>query len=957
MPRYFRDSLLVGADFDVDLISGSGVRVSATDDQSNKVARYTLNAGAVGLVSYAVQKDGALYRVIRADAVDLGTYTEFGGIVAAVDADAGTHEVLLQITQPCGIIPVTTQAAWPSGRSKPFRVRCDLKYGNGIALSDTVRSVFRVDSGTSVSNMRSYDWFWWEQGTLDPNYLSWTTSRDPDAFFGIKATNTNRQKYIQFRNNKWDNFVMLDGPNPNNVSVTGAASGTGGAVRLTVTHTLNWAEGEQVKVASVGGTTEANGNRRIHIVDSTHIELTGVPFVHAYTSGGTVSGLEFGWILLDDLQDAPTADNEALGNKNIQITNFGGPADGSPIGFSKLFHVGAKVVTKEAGGLVGANNFNSGVEVGWGQVTTKSDVTLATGDQNVGGIQIGFYGEVIDAYIHHLELSGFGDIPVQVANYRQALVEKVTAIDSHGFSSEMKRVGKTPRHITWLNCRQVNQYRTSGIVGWNITSQDGYSGAIQPIQMGSVRIDGPESRMDFYNAASIYSSIRRVLFAHVEANPFYLKARIAINDGTDAVPWLYDGLVGGNQTPAGLVYIACGRLGVTRPKVDLVLPLSVRGKTANSGSGKTAYKVVQIRKGANVEVSIDMPVIDMAFTGDGLASGKLKLVEHSLGAQNEDDIVYVGKETGTFPVTVTIPAGAGATATVAWDVSAAAMKTALEALATVGAGGIDSVVRARNDDSIGFNYDITFALATGERLVTSTDADVTVSRQHKYNEPSHESGRTRMTFQNLTGATAPVAESWDADADLVGPYRSRDWDTTGAPADLVKQQYAGTRPAKLVADSSAGGAAPKYVGLVFRGNGNVTSTGVGDVNGFEVTVPDDFTATKFGYSVQVQAGNVELVVLDPADSYNRLATTGVIACPATGSTNTALAASLGLMKGQRVFLGWAASDATTALAGEASGLPYGLVGKITAPGSPVPAAPGAPTFGSVGKAPSLLLSS
>lgn len=49
--------------------------------------------------------------------------------------------------------------------------------------------------------------------------------------------------------------------------------------------------GQLIDISGVGGTTEANGEGQlITVLDSTHIELQAVPFVHAYTSGGLIAG-------------------------------------------------------------------------------------------------------------------------------------------------------------------------------------------------------------------------------------------------------------------------------------------------------------------------------------------------------------------------------------------------------------------------------------------------------------------------------------------------------------------------------------------------------------------------------------------------------------------------------------------------------------------------------------------
>lgn len=79
------------------------------------------------------------------------------------------------------------------------------------------------------------------------------------------------------------------------VAISGAADNGSGLIRLTVASTTGWATGDVKQVASVGGTTEANGEWTITVVDGTHIDLDGSTFANAYTSGGYVEGA------LDDL--------------------------------------------------------------------------------------------------------------------------------------------------------------------------------------------------------------------------------------------------------------------------------------------------------------------------------------------------------------------------------------------------------------------------------------------------------------------------------------------------------------------------------------------------------------------------------------------------------------------------------------------------------------------------------
>lgn len=75
------------------------------------------------------------------------------------------------------------------------------------------------------------------------------------------------------------------------MTVLGAAAGTGGVVRLTVNQTAQAATGDQVQVTGVTGTTEANGVFPMTVVNGTHIELQGTVFVNAYISGGIATDI------------------------------------------------------------------------------------------------------------------------------------------------------------------------------------------------------------------------------------------------------------------------------------------------------------------------------------------------------------------------------------------------------------------------------------------------------------------------------------------------------------------------------------------------------------------------------------------------------------------------------------------------------------------------------------------
>jgi hypothetical protein len=72
-------------------------------------------------------------------------------------------------------------------------------------------------------------------------------------------------------------------------NVTGAAANSAGAIRLSVTSTAGIASADQVTVAGILGTVEANGIFNVQVIDASHLDLIGSTFVNPYGSGGTVT--------------------------------------------------------------------------------------------------------------------------------------------------------------------------------------------------------------------------------------------------------------------------------------------------------------------------------------------------------------------------------------------------------------------------------------------------------------------------------------------------------------------------------------------------------------------------------------------------------------------------------------------------------------------------------------------
>lgn len=108
------------------------------------------------------------------------------------------------------------------------------------------------------------------------------------------------------------------------INVTGAANNGSGLVRLAVTSTSGWATGDIKTVASVGGTTEANGTWTVTVIDGTHIDLQGSTYANAYTSGGYVEGsIDALGVSLDDFE-AATRPDIAIVNADSKLAFFTG---------------------------------------------------------------------------------------------------------------------------------------------------------------------------------------------------------------------------------------------------------------------------------------------------------------------------------------------------------------------------------------------------------------------------------------------------------------------------------------------------------------------------------------------------------------------------------------------------------------------------------------------------------
>lgn len=97
-------------------------------------------------------------------------------------------------------------------------------------------------------------------------------------------------RLIPFTFSTLQTYALCFGAGPTLTAVvTGAANNGSGAIRLTLSGTSGLMSGNRMTVSGVLGTTEANGQWPVTVVDSTHVDLQGSTYINAYTSGGNVT--------------------------------------------------------------------------------------------------------------------------------------------------------------------------------------------------------------------------------------------------------------------------------------------------------------------------------------------------------------------------------------------------------------------------------------------------------------------------------------------------------------------------------------------------------------------------------------------------------------------------------------------------------------------------------------------
>ena len=211
---------------------------------------------------------------------------------------------------------------------------------------------YRIDPGlfpVPIGRERIDRTFFADLDTANPQlFIGAADPRSSRVFWAYKSTNGASNQFDKLMCYDWvlDRFTVLqvsgeylfqvsqpgvtleglDALAPGSMAVLGAANNGAGAIRIQVASTAALAGRSYLSLSGVTGTTEANGNWFVTIVDGTHFDLTGSAYVHPYVSGGLVGGsLDAMTQSLDNFSTAVTPELAAF-DQNHALNFFRGPA-------------------------------------------------------------------------------------------------------------------------------------------------------------------------------------------------------------------------------------------------------------------------------------------------------------------------------------------------------------------------------------------------------------------------------------------------------------------------------------------------------------------------------------------------------------------------------------------------------------------------------------------------------
>lgn len=123
------------------------------------------------------------------------------------------------------------------------------------------------------------------QNTIDP------TTGIPVPGNTLRITENDDYRVTQQTGEPPGGKNQLPGTDPSAVTyrtISNAANNGSGLIRLTVNTTNGMITGQLVTIGDVAGTTEANGNWIITVIDVNTVDLQGSTFTNSYTSGGYI---------------------------------------------------------------------------------------------------------------------------------------------------------------------------------------------------------------------------------------------------------------------------------------------------------------------------------------------------------------------------------------------------------------------------------------------------------------------------------------------------------------------------------------------------------------------------------------------------------------------------------------------------------------------------------------------
>ena len=172
---------------------------------------------------------------------------------------------------------------------------CDICYDNP---QEQLRAIVLPADPVPVMNPRVEPYAWDEVDRRQVSGYDSTNSATgiPVQAGPIRVTSlddvaTDDQRVTQQTGEAPGGTNELPGTDPNAVSYRNVINVTNngiGAIRVTVSVTSGFISGQRIIVGEVEGTTEANGQWTITVINQTQFDLRNSSFVNAYTSGGYV---------------------------------------------------------------------------------------------------------------------------------------------------------------------------------------------------------------------------------------------------------------------------------------------------------------------------------------------------------------------------------------------------------------------------------------------------------------------------------------------------------------------------------------------------------------------------------------------------------------------------------------------------------------------------------------------